>query len=110
MSLRDTGSSSATSIRTVGRGRAAGSCGSSQGADEISGGRVNFISFSFKFREPFLGSAKIVFLALLLQTQRQSPRTSRSESPERAQQFVSVRGQRRPIALRNGLADRLHNL
>src|ERR1700694_1821227 len=110
MRLRDTGSSSATRIRAFEGAPRGGSLGSGEGADEISEGNVNCISFSFKFREPFLGSAKIVFLAVLLQTQRQSPRPSRPENSEGAQQFVSARGQGRPIAFLHGLTDRLHNL
>jgi hypothetical protein len=86
------------------------SCGSGQSADEISEGRVNFVSFSFEARELSLAPPNSLSRRCFSRLQRQSPRTFGSESSERAQQFVSVRGQRRPIALRNGLADRLHNL
>src|ERR1700730_8735452 len=102
MRVRDTGSSSATRIRAFD--------GASPGGPSSSGeGSVNFISFSFKFREPFLRSAKIILLAVSFQTPRQSSRLSRSESSELAQQFMCADGGRRRIALLDRVSNRLHN-
>src|SRR5256885_1728159 len=103
MRMRETGSSSATRIRALVGAPACGSSGSGEGS-------VNFMSFSFKFCEPFLCSAKITFLAMLLQTQRQGPCPFRPENSERAQELMRLRGHRGRIAFLHGLAERPHNL
>ena len=56
----------------------ASACGS-PGSGE---GSVNFISFSFKFCEPFRCSAKIVLPAMLVEAQRQSLCAPRSQNSQ----------------------------